>query len=320
MFKTDTTYFSNDKTFYNKNIVEYIVNAFGVEFLTLDRTIRKIILTEVNTATDYENKLPPYDARNTPDATPAKRVSFNSMLMEERGNYHGQRRKMVYEQEYNFLKKFIELIYNYFKGQHEWVNFMDLKMKELENIQKNRYNKELSKLLENLKDIIDKKEVIERRAFYVGVEQNGKTGEYSVSMYLDVVGGKIDRTNERKYRCIFRGEKLGNQFTTLWNGVYFEKERFYVDIENAAAEAATTDAAEAATTTTEPIPAAAAAETPKSETDFEKEIRRRNRQVEFSGGKKYTKCRRRRRHIMTKKRARCGAVRRCAVRRGAALT
>lgn len=71
---------------------------------------------------------------------------------------------------------------------------------------------------------------IERRSFYVGVQKKGGVnGEFEISVYVDLFGGKIDQKNKGKYRCAFLGEKLGNEFEALWNGRYYVKSRFYFD-------------------------------------------------------------------------------------------
>lgn len=162
------------------------------------------------------------------------------------------------------FKKFVKKIYDFIKDQPDWTKFNEVTKETLSKIKENIYNKKLYCLLSNItaisnednddkksKDEIEKegekskgeiekekcmlmlKDVrreIERRAFYVGVQKKGGvSGEFEISLYVDLFGGKIDQKNKEQYRCAFLGEKLGNEFEALWNGRYYVKSRFFFD-------------------------------------------------------------------------------------------
>jgi len=93
---------------------------------------------------------------------------------------------------------------------------------EVATIDKNKPN--CDELLKNVR------KQIERRDFYVGVQKKGGVnGEFEISLYVDFFGGKIDQKTKNRYKCAFFGEKLGNEFETLWNGQYYVKSRFFFD-------------------------------------------------------------------------------------------
>lgn len=150
-------------------------------------------------------------------------------------------------------KKLIKKIYDFIKDQPDWANYNETKKETINKIKENIYNKKLRCLLSDItylskdaktgegvkvddskKDCIpllaDVRREIERRAFYVGVQKKGGVnGEFEISLYVDLFGGKIDQKNKEQYRCAFLGEKLGNEFEALWNGRYYVKSRFFFD-------------------------------------------------------------------------------------------
>jgi len=160
--------------------------------------------------------------------------------------------------DFDNYKKLIKKVYDFIKDQPDWSNFYELKKETLSKVKENIYNKKLRCLLSDITYLskkndaaavspapstpIDKntpncdellknvRDQIEKRDFYVGVQKKGGVnGEFEISLYIDLFGGKIDQKNKRRYRCAFFGEKLGNEFETLWSGRYYVKSRFFFD-------------------------------------------------------------------------------------------
>ena len=176
--------------------------------------------------------------------------------------------------DYENFKKLIAKVYDFIKDQPDWSNFNELKKETLSKVKENIYNKKLRCLLSDITYLsktgieappaeettrnavavaaapseCDKlighnvRKQIERRNFYVGVQKKGgANGEFEISLYVDLFGGKIDKTNKSRYKCAFLGEKLGNEFEALWNSRYYVKSRFYFDSKDFDREPNTTD-------------------------------------------------------------------------------
>lgn len=266
-----------DITVYDENIVEYMVNEFAINFTSLDDAKKKLSNITVPLTIDVRDmEKRRYGPTETYKDYTNKIFGYKKTSLEYEVNLSkslSRTRETPKENEKNDYFRFIERVYSIISSYSEWKTFSELKKETLADIKSNKYNSQLKSLLEKLTDINKYKEDIEKRKFYTGAEQD-KNGKYKIVLYIDLVGGKIDKTNASNVSCAYKSKMLGSEFETLWDGTEGLKERIFIDVNKDIAEA---DAKAAATAPAAPAAVGGGKKTRKIRYNNKSSTRRRRR-------------------------------------------